>query len=76
MQCAIAKNERRLLHYPQVGDASEWIDRARINEMSHWYLFRPEAECSVIVGEQPSRTVSGQELIAGMAFDVALNGVA
>jgi hypothetical protein len=46
------------------------IDWARINEMPQWYLVRPENEYSVTIGDQPPRSLSGQELIDGLAVDV------
>ena len=46
------------------------IDWARINEMPQWYLVRPENEYSVTIGAQPPRSLSGQELIDGLAVDV------
>ena len=56
---------------PRTAYGKMTLDWARINEMPQWYVVQPDATYSVVKGGQPAAILKGQELIAGMAIDLA-----
>jgi hypothetical protein len=46
------------------------VNYPRINELTEWCVVSPEDAYEVIVNDQPAKTMTGAELIAGLPIDL------